>query len=507
MKGIMLQGTSSDVGKSVIATALCRIFANKNKKVAPFKSQNMSNNSYVTKDGKEIGRAQGIQAEAARTDASIYMNPILLKPRSDQIAEVVRFGKRYETLSGKNYREQFYDIGMETIKESLAKLRESYDYLVIEGAGSPVEVNLNDREMVNMKVAELADVPVVLIADIDRGGVFASIVGTLELLKEQERKRVIGIIINKFRGDINLFTDGIRWIENYTKVKVLGVVPHITNITIEGEDSLSIASQFKRSLKEESTLDIAVIQLPYVSNYTDLEPFRFEDDVNIRFVSSSSTFGNPDAVIIPGTKSTFHDLAFLKKQGLDTILTTYADQGGTLIGLCGGYQMLGETLVDVSGTDTGEHGKETTGLGIAPLQTYFVDEKTTVRSVGTLVHPIKGIPATVEGFEIHLGRTEPKGEYKNAFLLVNGQKEGIYLANGKVIGTYFHHLFHNDDWRTAWLNNIRKEKGMAEKNVLRLQENRDASYDHVAKVVEAAIDFEFLLHAVENWGTKNEQRV
>lgn len=239
MKGIMLQGTASDVGKSVLATGICRLLARKGKKVAPFKSQNMSNNSYITKDGKEIGRAQAIQAEAAKTDATVYMNPILLKPKSDSISEVVHLGKHYERFSGRAYREQFFELGIETIKKSLAELSKDYEYVVIEGAGSPVEINLNDREIVNMKVAELADVPVFLIADIDRGGVFASVVGTLSLLTEAELARIKGVIINKFRGDLELFTDGVRWLEEKTSKKIVGVVPYLHDVYIESEDSLS----------------------------------------------------------------------------------------------------------------------------------------------------------------------------------------------------------------------------------------------------------------------------
>ncbi|MFJ7726479.1 cobyric acid synthase [Neobacillus sp. NPDC097160] len=243
MKGVMIQGTASDVGKSLIVTALCRIFANEGVKVAPFKSQNMSNYSYLTVDGNEMSRAQGIQAEAARIRPTVWMNPILLKPRSDQTSEVVYLGKAIETFSGKEYRDQFYEKGIEVIKESLIQLESEYEMVVIEGAGSPVELNLNDSEMVNMKVAELADVPVVLVADIDRGGVFASIIGTLDLLKPSERQRVKGIIINKFRGDLSLFEDGIKLIEEKTGIPVLGVLPFIENHMIEVEDSLSVATE------------------------------------------------------------------------------------------------------------------------------------------------------------------------------------------------------------------------------------------------------------------------
>ena len=248
MKGVMIQGTASDVGKSLIATAFCRLFANEGMKVAPFKSQNMSNNSYVTINGLEIGRAQGIQAEAAKTEATVWMNPILLKPRSDQESEIVLLGKAVQTLSGKGYRETFYEKGLEVIHEALNQLGQEFEVLVLEGAGSPVEMNLKDRELVNMKIAEMADIPVFLVADIDRGGIFASIVGTLELLTSAERKRVQGIIINKFRGDFSLFTDGVKWIEEKTGIPVLGVLPYVNDHMIDREDSLSI-NEFRRHEK------------------------------------------------------------------------------------------------------------------------------------------------------------------------------------------------------------------------------------------------------------------
>ncbi|HAQ07455.1 MAG TPA: cobyric acid synthase CobQ, partial [Bacillus bacterium] len=298
MKGIMVLGTASDVGKSLIATAICRTFANEGTRVAPFKSQNMSNNSYVTCDGKEIGRAQGIQAEAAKTKATVWMNPILLKPRSEQHSEIVLLGKASDTLSGKGYRESFYEKGLETIQAALVQLEEEYDVIVMEGAGSPVEINLKDRELVNMKVAEIADVPAVLVADIDRGGVFASIIGTLELLTEGERARIKGLIINKFRGDASLFEDGVKWLECRTGIPVLGVLPYIENHMIDGEDSLSIPASISRT-----GLDIVVIRPPYISNYSDIEPFYFEQDVSIRWVSELSKIGTPDAVILPGTNS------------------------------------------------------------------------------------------------------------------------------------------------------------------------------------------------------------
>lgn len=477
MKGVMIQGTASDVGKSLIVTALCRLFALEGIKVAPFKSQNMSNNSYVTLDGKEIGRAQGIQAEAAKTEATVWMNPILLKPRSDQHSEVVFLGKALETLSGRAYRDSFYEKGLSVIKEALQNLESHFDLIVIEGAGSPVEINLKDRELVNMKVAEIADVPVILVADIDRGGVFASIVGTLELLDESERRRVKGIFINKFRGDINLFEDGITWLEEKTGVPVLGVLPYLENHRIDGEDSLSI----QKNRVGNGDLDIAVLHLPYISNYSDIEPFYDEEDVTIRFIKSPSQFGQPDAVIIPGTKSTISDFQYLVATGLAKAVTDYVKNGGRIVGICGGYQMLGQEIIDVAGTDTGVEGSRSQGLNLIPGVTIFAEEKETVRVKGNY-HKNTGIKGTrpIEGYEIHLGVTEFLDKKRPLFILENGNSEGYYSSDGHIIGTYVHHLFHNDEWRSIWLNMLRNKKGLAMKETVLRQDLKEETYNKLA---------------------------
>jgi adenosylcobyric acid synthase len=495
MKGVMIQGTASDVGKSLVVTALCRLFALEGKKAAPFKSQNMSNNSYVTLDGKEIGRAQGIQAEAARTEATVWMNPILLKPRSDQHSEVVYLGKALETLSGRAYRDGFYDRGIEVIKESLQHLQEEHDYIVIEGAGSPVEINLRDRELVNMKVAELADVPVFLVADIDRGGVFASIVGTLELLDESERNRVKGIIINKFRGDPTLFEAGINWLEEKTGVPVLGVLPFIENHMIDGEDSLSI--QTNRA--GNGDIEIAVIHLPYISNYSDIEPFYDEKDVTVRFIKSPTQFGRPDAVIIPGTKSTTNDLEYLMKTGLAETLIQYVKNGGKIVGICGGYQMLGQEIIDVAGTDTGIAGNRIEGLGLIPGITTFKEEKETVRARGSL-HEVTGLKGSIDGFEIHLGITELFDNARPFLLLEGGKKEGYYSPNGQIIGTYVHHLFHNDEWRNTWLNQLREGKNLPAKTVVYRRELKEEKYNELAHELKKHMNWEKVKSIVERWG-------
>lgn len=504
MKGIMIQGTASDVGKSLIATALCRLFANEGMKVAPFKSQNMSNNSYVTIDGLEIGRAQGIQAEAAKMEATVWMNPILLKPRSDQDAEIVLLGKAVETLSGKEYRETFYDKGLGVIHTALDQLAKEYELLILEGAGSPVEMNLKDRELVNMKIAEMADVPVFLVADIDRGGIFASIVGTLELLTSVERKRVQGIIINKFRGDFSLFTNGVKWLEEKTGIPVLGVLPYINNHMIDREDSLSI-NEF-RGMKKTGGLEIAVIQLPYASNISDIEPFLYEEDVDLRFVRNAAEFGKPDAVIIPGTKSTIRDLQFLKEIGLAEVITHFARNGGFVTGICGGYQMLGKTLIDVEGTDTGIIAFEESGLGLMESITYFRKEKQTIRVKGTY-HSQTGIgEGEIEGYEIHLGDTVfPNSVGKRPmFLFDSAREEGYYSERGHIIGTYLHHLFHNDGWRHYWLNMVRGSVNLPQKPRVNVGVLKDERYDRLAEELGKHLDWEKVKRIVSEWNPVHE---
>ncbi|WP_409303336.1 cobyric acid synthase [Peribacillus sp. SCS-155] len=502
MKGIMIQGTSSDAGKSFLATIFCRLLSKEGVKVAPFKSQNMSNNSYVTRDGFEIGRAQGIQAEAANTEASPYMNPILLKPTSQQSSEVILFGRPLATLSGMAYRETFYEKGLDAIQMALGKLRETYQAVVIEGAGSPVEINLKKRELVNMKVAELADVPVLLVSDIERGGVFASIVGTLELMDPLERARVKGLLINKFRGDIRLFEDGVAWLEKRTGLPVLGVIPFMESHMIEAEDSLSLNGRFMS--QPGKALDIAIIKLPYISNYTDFEPLLFEDDVSVRWVDSGDSLDNPDCVIIPGTKSTIHDLRQLKQLGLDYAIRNYYHNGGRILGVCGGYQMLCAELVDEHGTDTGLPGSVEDGLSLIPARTMFSREKTTVRTKGEFHNTNDREPIPVQGYEIHLGYSEWKDEPSGkAFLrLEGGNAEGYYSENGRLIGTYIHHLFHNDEWRTFWLNQLRRKKQLPEQQAVSSGDKRSTRFDSVAEEIRPHLQWEKIKTIMEEWSPK-----
>ncbi|MBK5247019.1 MAG: cobyric acid synthase [Peptostreptococcaceae bacterium] len=477
MKGIMIQGTSSDAGKSFLVTALCRIFANEGFKVCPFKSQNMSNNSYVTLDGCEIGRAQGVQAEAAKQEPSTLMNPILLKPKKDTHSEIVLFGKTHSAKEGKDYYKEFtMGEGIAAVRYALKEIEENFDLIVIEGAGSPVEMNLNDREIVNMRIANEADVPVILVTDIDRGGSMGSIVGTLELLGK-DKKRVKGIIFNKFRGDLSLFEDGIKFIEDYTGVKVVGVMPYLKDIIIENEDNLSTDYYYKS--KEKEKIILGVVDVPFVSNNTDIEIFRYENDVQIQKIDVFTDFSKLDAVIIPGTKSTMLDTAHLFKSGIAEKIISFYQKGGFVFGICGGYQMLGQKISDENNIDNNEIA-EINGLALLPINTYFVSEKTVKRVHGISTHPaVKDIE--LSGYEIHLGQStileddnfSPITKFEDTF-------DGLADKDFKVAGTYMHNIFHNDEFRNSWLNLIRELKGYARKELVNTNTLKEKDYEKLA---------------------------
>ena len=493
MKGIMIQGTSSDAGKSFLVTALCRILSDSGLKVCPFKSQNMSNNSYVTFDGCEIGRAQGVQAEAAREEPSVYMNPILLKPKKDTQSEVVLFGKVFKTQDGKDYYKDFtMREGIQAVRKSLAFIENHYDAIVIEGAGSPVEMNLNDREIVNMCVAREADVPVILVTDVDRGGSFGSIVGTLELLGE-DRERVKGIIFNKFRGDLSLFEDGVKFIEDYTGIKVVGVMPYLKDIKIENEDNLSTDYFYKSSQNEKIT--IGVVSMPFVSNNTDIEIFRYEKDVEIRAIDQFTDVSHFDAVIIPGTKSTIEDMQYLHTSGIGKKIKEFYQSGGYVFGLCGGYQMLGKTISDDMKIDN-PFVTQIDGLSLLPVQTCFQSEKTVKRVSGTVMHPaFHG--CKVSGYEIHLGVTTfpAKGEFLPV-VTMEKYTDGLSDQNFRVAGTYMHNIFHNDEFRNGWLNLIRKAKGYLECPVVDTNCLKEADYTALAKEANKHLDIAYIMNLI-----------
>lgn len=487
----MIQGTSSDVGKSVLCTALCRIFANDGIRVAPFKSQNMALNSYITKSGGEIGRAQGVQAEAAKVEATTDMNPILLKPKGDRTSEVILHGKSVANMDALTYREQFVEAVMPEIRASLQRLAQQFEVLVLEGAGSPAEINLKERDIANMRMAHETDAAVILVADIERGGMFASIVGTLMLLDEDERARVKGIVINKFRGMKELLVSGIEWLEQYTGIPVLGVVPYI-DIQIEAEDSLALSSlRLKKPAYQEFDIDVAIIRFPRISNFTDLDPLFDEPGVGPRFVSSLSELRNPDVIILPGTKNTVEDFEWLQQSGLAQGILQHAQKGARIVGICGGYQMLGETLRDEEGIEG--NGGTYLALGLLPIETYFQPEKQTVQ--------VQGVSVTghdVKGYEIHLGRSEMLTEVEPFVEFTDGRKDGVYTEH--VLGTYMHGIFQNRLFTRYYFNKIRAQKGIEEleEHVLSDDARREQAYEILEQHVRASLQMDKVYNLIRS---------
>lgn len=505
---IMLQGTASDVGKSVVTTALCRIFKQDGLRVAPFKSQNMALNSYVTPDGKEIGRAQGVQAEACGIAATTDMNPVLIKPTGDMQSQIVVHGKPFRHMSAMNYRKEFLPEARALVTESVERLKSAYDVVVMEGAGSPAEINLKHNDIVNMNMAAWADAPVILVADIDRGGVFAFIVGTLELLEPDERARVKGFIINKFRGDLSLLKPGLDWLEERTGIPVLGVLPYVHNLDIEAEDSVVLDQLQKGQSSPDADLDIAVIRYPRISNFTDLDPLAAEADVRVRYVSQVSELGSPDAIILPGTKSTLDDLAFLRDTGIAAAVDEQVQRGAKLVGICGGYQMLGEQLSDPDGAEA-EPGARVKGLGYLPMETVFYPEKKTERVQGEVVldHDWLGggsltDSVSIEGYEIHMGRSMLQGEAAVGPLFkLQGLGEvfhdGYASSDGTAWGTYVHGIFHNDTFRRAWLNGLRVGKGLLPiESQLDVKTEREAAFDRLADVTRAHLKMDLIYEMI-----------
>lgn len=502
---LMVQGTASDVGKSLISAALCRIFTEEGLRVAPFKSQNMSLNSCVTPDGKEIGRAQGMQADACGIPATTDMNPILLKPSGERTSQVVVRGKPLRNYDAYEYRESYLPVAETIVKESLLRLRQSYDLVVLEGAGSPAEVNLRDRDIVNMRAAAWADAPVLLAADIDRGGVFASIVGTMEILGEEERERVKGFIINKFRGDVSLLKSGLDWLEERTGKPVLGVIPYLPDVGLEEEDSAGWKEREKeraRAVLEErrDVLDIAVIRFSRISNYSDFDAFRGEPDVRIRYVRSPEEWGCPDAVILPGTKNTIDDLLEIRLTRLDERLQQFAAKGGHISGVCGGYQMLCRTLSDPHGVESGKP-RTVDGLGLLPGDTVFLPGKRTVCVEGAFTGWGKDaglLCIPVQGYEIHMGDTLQQ-QVRRPFVIagVTPKPEGAVDPEGRIWGTYLHGIFDNDEFRRYWLNSLRVFRGWEPiESGYRYRESREAAFGRLADHVRTHMNMDAIREIV-----------
>ncbi|MCX2982986.1 cobyric acid synthase [Halieaceae bacterium IMCC14734] len=426
----MVQGTTSDAGKSILVTGLCRALARKGAKVAPFKPQNMALNSAVTADGGEIGRAQALQALAANVTAHTDMNPILLKPSSDTAAQIVIQGQVARHMDARDYH-QYKTTAMAAVMESWQRLLKQYQVLVVEGAGSPAEINLRDRDIANMGFAEAADIPVIIVADIDRGGVFAHLIGTLDLLSASEQARVVGFVINKFRGDISLLEPGLEWLEQRTGKPVLGVLPYLTDLRLDAEDAVDIQQV---SAGPES-LRVAVPVFPRLSNHTDFDALRDHPQVDLTYVGPGQALTGADLIVLPGSKNVRADLDFTRQQGWDTDVLRHLRYGGKVLGICGGFQMLGEQLHDPQAVE-GPPGSSV-GLGLLPVVTQLQADKQLRQTSGTLW--LNG--GTVSGYEIHCGISTTRGAGVAFAQLEGARSDGWVAADGNVAGTYLHAVF------------------------------------------------------------------
>ena len=489
---IMLQGTASDVGKSVLVAGLCRIFYQDGQRTAPFKSQNMALNSGITPDGKEMGRAQIFQAEAAGITPDVRKNPVLLKPTSDRKAQVVLMGKVATDMDAVSYHEYKPRL-REQILAVYHSLAAEHDVLVLEGAGSPAEINLRDRDIVNMGMAEMAQCPVILVADIERGGVFASIYGTIALLHDRERARVKGVIINKFRGDVALLYSGIEQIEALTGVPVLGVMPWL-DVDLEDEDGVAL-QKGKYLRTDRRDIEIAVIQVPHISNFTDFNALAAQPDVRVRYVRQPQELAGVDMIILPGSKNTLGDLGWLRESGMAHAVLQARRQGVPVLGICGGYQMLGETIIDEVESGLGTQP----GLGLLNTVTHFAHSKTTTQVTATLAPALPAwLAATaglaVSGYEIHMGETELRDGCRSLMQLHKGGQsvaDGAVSDDGLAFGTYLHGLFDSDAFTRALVNGLRQRKGLAALDSdFEYAQYKSRQFDLLADAMRQHIDIE-----------------
>jgi adenosylcobyric acid synthase len=485
---LMFQGTGSSVGKSLLVAAFCRLLKDKGFSVAPYKSQNMSLNSAICAEGTEISRAQAMQAEAAKTPALADMNPILLKPSSDSKAQLIVNGNVIGNFTANQYHKMKLSL-LNNCLESLQKLRVKNHVVIIEGAGSPAEINLADKDIANMKIAQSVDSPVIIIGDIDKGGVFASLYGTYMLLPEIERKRIAGFIINKFRGDKSLLKSGIDFIERKTNVPVLGVLP-FSEIELDAEDSASLIKQ------THGEIDIAVIRLPKISNFTDFWPLQKENNVGVRYVTTPGQAACADIIILPGSKSVISDLLWLKQTGLSKIIAEKAKTGSFITGICGGFQMLGNVIEDEAAIEASQ--KIIEGLGLLDIATTFKASKITrntkaVFNANSNFKDLKGIKVT--GYEIHNGVST--SDHVGCFTSSDGSLLGQMKNN--VFGTYLHGIFNNDNFRTAYINIVRRAKGLSSLNTsCNFKEFKESQYDKLAALTEENLDMETIYKILFN---------
>ena len=475
-KTLMIQGTTSDSGKSTLVTGLCRLLLREGKQVAPFKPQNMALNSAVTEDGGEIGRAQAVQAQACGLAPHTDMNPILLKPNTDTGAQIIIHGKAQHEMDARSYH-AFKPIAMTAVLESWQRLSAKYDYIIVEGAGSPAEINLREHDIANMGFAEKVDCPVIIVADIDRGGVFAHLVGTLELLSDSERQLVKGFIINRFRGDVALLQPGIDWLENRTGIPVFGVMPYLHDLHLEAEDAVA-----KSQKLEHIQLKVIIPRLPRISNHTDFDPLRLHPQVDCQFIHSSECIPTADLIIIPGSKSVRSDLDWLREQGWDKAIAKHLRYGGKVMGICGGYQMLGNFIHDPNGIE-GEAGSSL-GLEFLDIETTLEGEKELCHSHGRLV-----IDNTeISGYEIHMGKTCGPA-LNNPAIIMTDKTDGAISDDNQIMGCYLHGLFET----ASACNALLKWAGLETEHAIDYHLLREHEIDRLADNMNQYLDMNALL--------------
>lgn len=493
-KKIMFLGTGSSVGKSLLTAAFCRVLSDKGLKVAPFKSQNMSLNSYITADGKEMGRAQVTQSECARIEPRAEMNPVLLKPNSDTGSQVILNGVPEFNMDAREfhaYKAKLKDV----VVNAFQNLEKEFDYIIMEGAGSPAEINLRENDLVNMGMAEMVDSPVILIGDIDKGGVFASLYGTVKLLEPEEQARIKGFIINKFRGDVTLLEPGIDTIVEKLGIPCLGVMPY-TRLVIDDEDSVTD----RWTEKPEGAITVGVVRLRHISNFTDCTVFDMYPDISVEYYENQRqmAYANPDLLVIPGSKNTIDDVKVLRESKMEGEILRLHKSGVPIVGICGGYQILGNTIEDPTGVES--NLKEIDGLGLLDIQTVLGDEKVTTRRAGEILHDVMGIDTAsvaVEGYEIHMGTTTLGEKAKPFSRLEDGREDGAISENGNVMGTYLHGIFDNDIFREKLIRHIREKKNLEDNVAFDYKAFKESQYDQLAQAFVAHIDVDTLIQMME----------
>jgi adenosylcobyric acid synthase len=506
-KLLMLQGTGSSVGKSALVAGLCRLYHQRGVEVAPFKAQNMALNSFITPQGAEIGRAQATQAEACGLQPHVDMNPVLIKPNSDTGAQVIIHGRPVANMSAAVYH-GYKETAWSAVSSSLKRLREQYELVIIEGAGSPAEINLRDKDIVNMGLALRVKAPVLLIGDIDKGGVFASLVGTLELIEKDERELIKAFIINKFRGDVSLLNPGLETISARTGVPFAGVVPWFgREIYIQEEDGVALDEPVSRDAGESGTketrenLKIAVVRLPHISNFTDFDPLQHEPEVDLSYIDPASPLAGYQLVILPGSKNTLADLIMLREVGLVDRLKAFVAAGGAVVGICGGFQMLGAKLLDPAKIESVLG--EVRGCGLLPMATEMAPEKVTVQCRARVVSPVFGRSLNVFGYEIHQGRTLILEDTAEPLLKISRDDgsdcdDGFVAGNGRIWGTYLHGIFDDDGFRQAYLNWLRNQffevnpAGPDFSSGTSYEERKEEGFNALARLLEESLDMDMI---------------